>query len=74
MEHIIKYNNGRILPYESYAILEGDSSSIAGAVANLFCMFIIEIQIGVSIIISLAQVSPTQDWRKPGIVGKCRKA
>lgn len=61
-------------PYESYAILEGDSSSIAGAVANLFCMFIVDIQISVSIVISLAQVSPTQDWRKPGIVGKCRKS
>lgn len=67
-------NTTMVEPYESYAIFEGDSSSIAGAVANLFCMFIIDIQISVSIVISLPQVSPTQDWRKPGIVGKCRKA
>lgn len=51
-----------------------EASPTGEAVTNLFFRFLVDIQISMSIIIPLAQVSVTQDWGKPGKLDKWRNA
>lgn len=56
------------------AIVKEYSSPTSEAVKNLFFRFLVDIQISMSVIIPLAQVSATQDWGKPGKLDKWRNA
>lgn len=52
------------------AIFKEYSPPTGEAVTNLFFRFLVDIQISMSIMIPLAQVTVTQDWGKPGKLDK----
>jgi hypothetical protein len=52
------------------AIVKEYSSLTGEAVTNLFFRFLVDIQISMSIMKPLAQVSVTQNWGKPGKLDK----